>query len=159
MTQSSTPPPSQASPSDTQYFLANQWKLNQALARHLTPLMESNHGVGLKDLMVLGHIRSGVRYPTDLADVLQIPRHMASRAIDDLLTARLIERSFDPADGRRTRLTISAEGQTLLSAAFTTVDAAVQQLFAHIPEDQRAQVLSAIDTLAQAAQTAFGGHQ
>lgn len=68
MTQSSVPPPSLDSPSDTPFLLANQWKLNQALARHLTPLMESRHGVGLKNLMALGHIRSGVQYPTELAE-------------------------------------------------------------------------------------------
>lgn len=154
MTQPPVPPPSPAT--DTEHFLASQWKFNQALGRHLMPLIEQQHGIGLKDLMVLGHIRSGVQYPTELACELQIPKHMTSRVLDDLLGKGLIERSIDPQDSRRTRLSVSPAGLTLLQKARTTVDATIQQMFEHIPEEQRAGVLSAVQTLAQAAHAAFG---
>lgn len=150
------PFPSRAPATDTEHFLASQWKLNQALGRHLMPLIEREHGVNLKDLMVLGHIRSGVQYPTELAAELQIPKHMASRVIDDLLGKSLIERSIDPDDSRRTRLSVSPAGHALLEQARVTVDAAIEQLFEHIPAPERAGVLAAIQTLAHAAQTAFG---
>ncbi|WP_309573122.1 MarR family winged helix-turn-helix transcriptional regulator [Deinococcus sp.] len=140
----------------TEHFMASQWKLNQALGRHLAPLMERKHGLGLKDLMVLGHIRAGVQYPTELASELQIPKHMASRVIEDLLGKGLIERSIDPDDSRRTRLSVSPAGTALLDEARVTVDAAIEQIFEHIPAPQRAGVLAAIQTLAHAAQTAFG---
>ncbi|THF85005.1 winged helix-turn-helix transcriptional regulator [Deinococcus sp. KSM4-11] len=156
MTQAS--PPLAAPETDTEHFLAIQWKLNQALGRHLAPLIERAHGVGLKDLMVLGHIRSGVHYPTELAGELQIPKHMTSRVLDDLLGKGLIERSIDPQDSRRTRLSVSPAGLEVLDAARVTVDATIQQLFDHIPADDRARVMDAIRTLAHAAQTAFGGH-
>lgn len=150
------PPSSPAPATATEHFLASQWKFNQALGRHLMPLIEQQHGIGLKDLMVLGHIRSGVQYPTELACELQIPKHMTSRVLDDLLGKGLIERSIDPQDSRRTRLSVSPAGLTLLQEARTTVDATIRQMFEHIPEAQRAGVLSAVQTLAQAAHAAFG---
>ena len=155
MKQLSEPPPLLSA--DTQAFLASQWRLNQALSRHLTPLIAGRHGVSLKDLMVLAHIQSGVQYPTELAEALQMPKHMASRVIDDLLGGGLIARSIDPDDARRTLLELSPAGQVLLIEAQKTVHDSLGQMFAQLPDAQRSQVLSAVATLAQAAQDAFGG--
>ena len=148
-----TPPLTAA---ETRLFLVHQWRLNQTLGRHLTPLIEARHGVSLKNLLMLGHIQAGIQYPTELAEALQMPRHMASRAIDDLLGGGLIERRIDEADSRRTRLTVSPAGLKVMEAAQHTVDDSLNELFARIPAARRAQVQSALELLAQAAQDAFG---
>lgn len=142
---------------DIQSFLSSQWRLNQALSRHLTPLIEDRHGVSIKDLMVLGHIQAGVQYPTELAEALQMPKHMASRVIDDLLSGQLIKRSIDPDDARRNRLDLSPAGENVLAEAQRTVNSSLDRMFAQLPAAQRPQVLGAIAALAQAAQDAFGG--
>ena len=156
MTQASSPPPLLST--DTQAFLTHQWNLNQILIRHLTLLIQKHYGVKLKDLMVLAHVHSGIQYPTELAEALEMPKHMASRVIDDLLGGGLITRSIDPADARRNLLELSPAGRNLLVEAQKTVHDDLGQMFAQIPEARRAQILSAIATLAMAAQDTFGEH-
>ncbi|MCA9839321.1 MAG: winged helix-turn-helix transcriptional regulator [Trueperaceae bacterium] len=91
------------------FFLAH-WKASRTLYGHLNPVLEERFGLELRDYLVLGSIFRGLHYPSEVADVLGMPRDMVSRILNKLLSKSLLERSIDEQDSRKTLLLITSEG-------------------------------------------------
>lgn len=68
--------------------------------------------------------------PTDLAESLGIDLSTVSRQVRDLERAGLVCRTVDPADQRASRLSLSAEGQAILSRVRAARQDAMRRLLA-----------------------------
>lgn len=89
--------------------------------------------------------RHGPMSPSDLAAHEQIQRPTATRLIARLEEDGVVERSSDPADGRRTLIALSPAGHALLGESRTRKDAYLAERLRGLDEDER-------DTLERAAQ-------
>jgi DNA-binding MarR family transcriptional regulator len=81
-------------------------------------------GLTALELSVLGHLtRRGPLTPGDLAAADRLQPQSLTRALVRLEADQLVARSADPADGRRSLLTITADGSEALRAAMAERDA------------------------------------
>ena len=80
--------------------------LRHAAERVFAPL-----GLRTSRVLVLELIHRGVDRPKALAEVLETVPSAVTAILADLETKGLIERTTDPADRRRARLHLSAEGE------------------------------------------------
>jgi DNA-binding MarR family transcriptional regulator len=102
------------SSTDTQEELAPRlrWAVTR-LARRLR--QEGGADLGPSQTAALATVeRHGPLSPSELAQVERIKRPTATRIVGHLEAAGLVERIKDPADGRASILTITAEGRRLL---------------------------------------------
>jgi len=111
MATTSTPP---ETPSELREELAPRlrWTITR-LARRLR--QESGTDLGPSQVAALASIeRHGPLSPSEVAQIERIKRPTATRIVGHLEKAGLVERVKDPADGRASILTITAEGRGLL---------------------------------------------
>ena len=80
--------------------------------------------------------RRGPLTPSELAACERIQRPTATRVIARLEEAGLAERAADPADGRSSLLSITAEGRALLEAGRTRKDAFLAQRLDGLDADE-----------------------
>lgn len=83
----------------------------------------------LDALEAAGHAGT-VMTVTAVADALAVDQPRASRLVARVIEAGLVRRGADPEDGRRSVLTLTARGRTVLAAAHRTRRAAVQAALA-----------------------------
>ncbi|HEX5501321.1 MAG TPA: MarR family transcriptional regulator [Thermomicrobiales bacterium] len=76
----------------------------------------------------------------ELAEMLYLSHSAASRAADRLVRDGLVSRQEDPADRRQKRLTLTAEGETLLGEMQRLRAGRVQEAFARLDGGEREQL-------------------
>lgn len=139
----SPPPTATAAParaSPALRFLAAHWRIGRVLAEHLNPLLSRTYGLELRDYLVLSTVHKGISYPTELAERLKLPKDMTSRTLQTLLRGGYLERTIDVHDSRRTRLTVTDSGRTLLTQVVTTLEHALEPLLGGLETDAREQL-------------------
>ncbi|HEX2864566.1 MAG TPA: MarR family winged helix-turn-helix transcriptional regulator [Deinococcales bacterium] len=109
---------------------------NQALARHVTPLIERDCGVGFKDFMLLDAIAEGARYPGEIVERLGFPPSHVSRVLDDLDHRGLVTRALDPQDSRRVRLALTDTGQQAHTAARDLMTHLIEAALEGLPDGE-----------------------
>jgi DNA-binding MarR family transcriptional regulator len=67
-------------------------------------------------LAIRGHDGAGAPSVSDVADRLQLKLHSAGELVDRAVANGLVERTSDPADARRTLLTLTEAGGAQLAA-------------------------------------------
>jgi DNA-binding MarR family transcriptional regulator len=67
-------------------------------------------------LAIRGHVGLSAPSITELAEGLQLKLHSAGELVDRAVDNGLVQRHADPADARRSLLSLSAEGRTQLDA-------------------------------------------
>lgn len=102
-------------------FLMSLWDAWQGLTREGEALLRGQHGLSLREFIVLSYVGGGDYQPSALAEALGVPRYDISRTLGQLQAAELLTRSPDPADARRSHLRLTAEGETCRAAAEATV--------------------------------------
>jgi DNA-binding MarR family transcriptional regulator len=79
--------------------------------------LRTQYRFGLTQASVLGRLdREGPQYIGELAAAERVRPQSMSQALDELEAEKLIERRPDAADGRRTRIALTAKGRTALEA-------------------------------------------
>ena len=79
--------------------------------------LRAEYRFGLTQASVLGRLdREGPQYIGELAAAERVRPQSMSQALDELEAEKLIERRPDAADGRRTRIALTAEGRAALEA-------------------------------------------
>ncbi|THF84299.1 winged helix-turn-helix transcriptional regulator [Deinococcus sp. KSM4-11] len=117
------PAGNQASPSEGAIndLMAAWWAATQAMKRHLTPVLEREHGLDFKDYLALSAVETGANYPGLVCGRLAMTPSMVSRLIDDLVKSGLIVRRLDLDDSRRVQLTLTSAGAAVLAATRHTM--------------------------------------
>ena len=127
-----TPPPT----SSASRFFAAHWRIGRAVHDYVNPLLEQTHGLSYRDFLVLAAISKGVRYPTELAERLKLPKDTTSRILQTLLHAGLIERAIDAHDSRRTRLETTPAGHTLHAEVRRSIEGLLEPFLAGLGDAQ-----------------------
>jgi DNA-binding MarR family transcriptional regulator len=84
---------------------------------HLVRRLRAEHGFSLSQSAVLGRLdREGTRSIGDLASAERVRPQSMAQTVSDLETDGLIERRPDPADGRRTLVSLTEQGLATLEA-------------------------------------------
>lgn len=94
----------------------------------------SDTALTLSDLSVLLQIHRGVNLPSVIARVTRVDPPRITRITDTLVAEGLIVRSEDPDDRRRSRLTVTAEGERRMRKELAAVADAVHEIFKDVPD-------------------------
>lgn len=127
-------------------FLGGLWRLNRRMKHDVSPLMEM-HGLDMRRFFILFNVRKGTVYPKELSETLQIPSTLLSRYLDQLVKQGLLERQIDERDSRRTRLNVTAAGQSTFQAVVDDIKAYTSQRLVHLQPEQLFAMLDAMDML------------
>lgn len=127
-------------------FLGSLWQLNRRMKHDISPLMET-HGLDMRRFYILLAIRKGVAYPKEISERLDIPSTLLSRYLDQLVKQGLLERQIDERDSRRTRLNVTAQGQSTFQAVVDDIKTYTSQRLAHLQPEQLFSMLDAMETL------------
>lgn len=141
----STSPPQPVA--DVSRFLRGMWRLNRALAQQLEPLLEEKHGLDARTFFILKTIHGGAAYPKALAATLKIPSTLLSRYLDALNKKGYLERHIDEHDSRRTRLTLTPEGERVMRETDETLHEVVSAKLATLDPATLSALLDALDLL------------
>ena len=124
-------------------------RLALALTAELTTVYEQ-HGLGEGDFDVLAALRrAGAPYertPTELARTTMVTSGAATKRIDRLEAAGLVERRRRDDDGRGRVVALTRRGRTVIDAAFTDHIANEHRLIAGLSEEQREQLAALLRT-------------
>ncbi|GAA2565148.1 MarR family transcriptional regulator [Pseudonocardia hydrocarbonoxydans] len=93
----------------------------------------------------------GPQRPVDLATALGVNPSSATRLLDRLDVAGLIRRTRLRADRRSLRVALSPAGRDLVAEVTLLRRAEVERLFAALPADQHALVITALQAISEAA--------
>jgi DNA-binding MarR family transcriptional regulator len=120
--------------------------------RHLTrlsggpdegPALTSTQRLALFELLEDGPMRLN-----DLAARMGLSAPTASRAVDALAEAELVERLTDPADRRALRIELTAAGRARVDLRKAQVGEAFRPAAAGMPADEREQLAELLERLA-----------
>lgn len=129
-------------------FFVAYWRSSRTLRGHLEPLLEERFGLELKDYLVLGSIYRGCHYPTELADLLGMPKDMTSRIIQKLLRKSLIVRSIDEQDSRKTLLVINTKGTEIRNQIRESIQNTIQPVLEQLGHEQTETLIQTLTNLA-----------
>lgn len=128
-------------------FLDGLWRFNRRLKQDVEPLLLERYGLDIRRYFILSRIESGLCYPKQLSELLDIPATLLSRYLEQLSSAGLIERQIDPQDSRRTLLSLSAEGQETLQGCLEAVKQVTGQRLGQLDPQQLDVLLQTIGLL------------
>ena len=115
-------------------------------------VMEVDHLVTSPQLRALVFIATrGPQNPGDLAVELGVHASNATRTSEKLVRLGLLERRENPADRRYVQLTLTPEGLRLVERVIEHRRAAVAEVLAAMPPDEREAAVRAFDAFASAA--------
>ncbi|MDL2343387.1 MarR family transcriptional regulator [Deinococcus sp. MIMF12] len=148
-------PPSRPGPTPEQVslFIGRMWHFNRKLKQDVNPLLAEKHDLDTRRFFVLRGIQQGAGYPKVLAERLELPPALLSRYLDGLARQGLIARALDPDDSRRTRLSLTPQGEAALAATVQTVHELVGTRLSRLAPDTMATVLGALAVLTDEGQT------
>jgi DNA-binding MarR family transcriptional regulator len=108
-------------------------------------------------LSVLGLLtRHGPLAPTEIAAHEGVRLQTLTRLLAELETAGLVRRQADPADARRTLLSLTRAGAHRLGAQVRQREAVLQRAIAALPARERSRLLAACDLLDEIASALAG---
>jgi DNA-binding MarR family transcriptional regulator len=113
-------------------------------------LREELHVVTDHQLSVLTHLRHQSVTMRELAKELGVGESAATAVVDRLVRQGLVVRCDDPTDRRVVRLTLSTTGESVVTEMHATVCRKTASLLDVLSDEQLAQLVAIIETLAAA---------
>ncbi len=141
--------PGDATVSPAFTFLVSLHRAGRALGATLGSTLEQHFDLELRDFLALSMIRRGVRFPSELADGLEVPRDTASRIVHKLLERGLIDRSIDRDDSRRTLLGITEHGLSTRTAVKAAIERTITPLLDDLGDATRDCLTDALERVSQ----------
>jgi DNA-binding MarR family transcriptional regulator len=129
-------------------FLKAFWGVRQRMGRHINPLMEEKHGLGIADFFLLLHIAKTNSSPSEIAEAMQFPGHSISKRLDSLQKATLIERRLHTDDARKRRLIVTKKGDKVLEQAQKTLGDEINEMLKRLGPDELEQLLALLERIA-----------
>lgn len=93
-----------------------------------------------------------------VADALGVHPSNATRAVERLVVAGLVDRRDVPTDRRNVSLTLTADGQALVNSVFAHRRAVIERVLERMPESKRRALPNALESFATAADDVFEPH-
>lgn len=87
---------------------------------------------------------------SDLADALDLPRPLATRAVNELVERGLLERTADPADRRSVLVQPSANGRAVYADVQRESATALKEILADMTDDEADALLIGLEALLRA---------
>lgn len=135
---------------DTLDFMRSLWELDHALAQ-ASRSMETRLGVTGPQRLVLRLVAKHPSIsPGDVARVLHLHPSTMTGIVARLERKGLLARSADQADGRRSRLMVTAEGKALARTAGGTIEATVREMIGRWPAAKLRSTQEVLADLSQA---------
>lgn len=109
--------------------------------------MEKQLGLSYTEISLLRLLDEGAETPSDLARELALPAPTVSRILNHLSDRGLVERTLDPENLRRVRLSLTQEGRKTRTKTRQAATQLIEAYFGDIPEEVLSQALNALSTL------------
>jgi len=104
----------------------------------------------VEQFQVLRRIRKGIASVSAIADDSRTSRSSVSKAVDALVNKGLVARSTDAHDRRHIHLSLSGEGERVLSAIYAETEAWLAARFSCLAPEELSLALQAMETLQKA---------
>ena len=133
---------------ETTTFLHSMHGLNMSIVQELSPVLEQQQGIDLRLYYILHAIDSGAVHPGAIAQEMKLPNSLVTKHLDQLAQKSFLERSIDPQDSRRIRISLTERGRTVMKCADSVLSQMVGRRLAAIPDDRRAGFIATLVELA-----------
>jgi DNA-binding MarR family transcriptional regulator len=120
------------------------WHNTRAYIRHVAAV---KYSMTTEQFQVLRRIRRGIASVSALAEANRTSRSSVSKAVDALVNKGLVTRLTDEQDRRHIHLTLTEEGQRLLTAVFSQAESWLGEKFQSLTPEELAQLLAAMQLL------------
>lgn len=108
-------------------------RLSRHLYRTFDEALGPAFGLSTKDYLVLRAVQGGQLHPGGVASQLNMPPASVSRVLERLEGKGYLERSVDPTDHRRFRLTVTPDGAEAVDAIRELMRETLGRTYAHVP--------------------------
>jgi DNA-binding MarR family transcriptional regulator len=129
-------------------FLRSMHGLNMSIVQELSPVLEQQEGIDLRLYYILHVIDGGAVHPGAIALEMKLPNSLVTKHLDQLAQKLFLERSIDPQDSRRIRISLTEKGIAVMRAADAVLAEMVGRRLAAIPNERRAVFLTTLAELA-----------
>lgn len=116
----------------------------------LRAIAAERFGLTVEQFQVLRRIRKGMDTVSMLAEEGRLSRSQASRAVDALVRRGLVTRLTDARDRRQIRLSLTPQGEAVLSTIYAEAEVWLAERFAQLSAEQAAHLREALLLLRQA---------
>jgi len=140
--------PDLAGEAETTTFLRSMHGLNMSIVLELSPVLEHQQGIDLRLYYILHTIDNGAVHPGAIAQEMRLPNSLVTKHLDQLAEKSFLERSIDPQDSRRIRISLTEAGRAIMNSADSILAEMVGRRLAKIPDDRRAGFLATLVELA-----------
>jgi len=120
------------------------WHSTRAYIRQIAA---EKFSMTIEQFQVLRRIRKGIDSVSALAEANRTSRSSVSKAVDALVNKGLVSRLTDQADRRHVHLTLTSEGQRLLTEVFDQTEDWLRIKFQALSAEEMALLLSALPLL------------
>jgi DNA-binding MarR family transcriptional regulator len=104
----------------------------------------------VEQFQVLRRIRKGIASVSALAEANRTSRSSVSKAVEALVHKGLVSRLTDTSDRRHVHLSLSGEGERVLSAIYVETEAWLAARFARLTPEELGLSMQAMETLQKA---------
>lgn len=101
----------------------------------------------VEQFQVLRRIRRGMASVSAIAEDSRTSRSAVSRAVEALVRRGLVSRSQNPTDRRNLPLTLTGEGERVLTGVFAGAEAWLEVRFARLSREERQSLLAGMEIL------------
>lgn len=122
--------------------------LNMSIVQELSPILENRQGIDLRLYFILHIVDQGTIYPSAIAQAIRLPNSLVTKHLDQLSQKGLLERSMDPDDSRRIRVSLTSEGIRVMTGADSVLAEQVGERLSRVSEQRRAAFLATLIDLA-----------
>ena len=109
-----------------------------------------NFHLTVEQFQVLRRIRKGIDSVSALAEANRTSRSSVSKAVDALVNKGLVSRSTDAHDRRHVHLSLTGEGERVLSAIYAETEAWLASRFERLTSAELGEILRSLDLLRKA---------
>lgn len=113
----------------------------------MTPVLEQQLGLGVKELMVFGAIVKGHTHPGQISSLLGLPSPTTSRLLDQLTEAGYLRRETVPGDLRRFRMELTDKGMQTREQALRLLGETLARELSDVPAQQLADTVRQLSVL------------
>lgn len=129
-------------------FMRNLRQLQMDFAIEIEPILAEQYAIDMRLYLIMRRIEMGAAHPGTLAKLLNLPNSVITRHLDQIVERGLMERSLDPDDSRRIKLTLTKEGERVARETHRTICGIVGARLERLTQARREGFLSALSVLA-----------